>query len=143
MERWNLIGKLVDEVGGEQYIIPENAYRLTEADLEAHLPEHLREGSAPAGVDPTVQLEAKVPVTSVQPCFPVGMTLNEARTILTSKVKPALLAEFAEGEGVRHPHFGEQRIGMSTVDFKEHLKKENKGLADTWSQLEAVAALPN
>lgn len=43
MDRLDLLGKMVDEVEGETYVIPENAYRLTDADLEGHLPEHLRE----------------------------------------------------------------------------------------------------
>ena len=41
--RWNLLQKMVQQSeDGERYVIPENAYRLSEADLEAFLPEHLR-----------------------------------------------------------------------------------------------------
>ena len=43
-DRWNLLQKMVQQSeDGERYVIPENAYRLSEADLEAFLPEHLRD----------------------------------------------------------------------------------------------------
>ena len=34
---------MIDEVEGEHYVIPENAYRLTDDDLAAYLPDSLRE----------------------------------------------------------------------------------------------------
>lgn len=42
-DRFELLGKMIDEVEGEHYVIPENAYRLTDDDLAAYLPDSLRE----------------------------------------------------------------------------------------------------
>jgi hypothetical protein len=47
--RWDLIGSLAGrEADGHTYVLPESARRLTDAQIEAHMPEHLREGKRPA-----------------------------------------------------------------------------------------------
>ena len=49
--RWDLVRKMArQEVDGEWHVLPERAWELTDADIEAHLPERVRESSRP--VDP-------------------------------------------------------------------------------------------
>ncbi len=47
MDRLALLEKMVDEVEGEKYVIPENAYRLTDAELEGYLPERFQAQNDP------------------------------------------------------------------------------------------------
>ena len=50
--RWDLIRQLATrEADGHQYILPESARDLTDARLEAHLPENLREGKRPSDAE--------------------------------------------------------------------------------------------
>lgn len=43
LDRLDLLGRMTDECDGEGYVLPEHARRLTDAELEAHLPEALRD----------------------------------------------------------------------------------------------------
>lgn len=48
--RWPLIAKLAKkEADGTAYVLPENAYRLKDADLEPHIPEAVQWKNRPAG----------------------------------------------------------------------------------------------
>jgi len=48
--RWDLIRQLAaTEADGHSYILPESARKLTDAQLEGHLPENLRESKRPSG----------------------------------------------------------------------------------------------
>ena len=42
LDRLDLLRTMVEEVEGEPYLFPENVARLTDAELEAHLPEAVR-----------------------------------------------------------------------------------------------------
>lgn len=142
MDRIDLIHKMADDLEGERYVIPENAWRLTDADLEEHLPEHLREENRPVGVNPAVDLKALVPVVTIEPSFPRGIPLYEAHNTLMREVRIRVPAAFSGENALRHPFFGERPITLSETDFKEHLQKETKGAAKSWLQLEAVNVLP-
>ncbi len=45
LDRLDLLKKMVEEVNGEHYIFPESVSRLSDADLERHLPLRLRENT--------------------------------------------------------------------------------------------------
>jgi hypothetical protein len=51
--RWDLIRQLAArEADGARYVLPERARGLTDAQIEAHLPESLREHKRPSGAEP-------------------------------------------------------------------------------------------
>jgi hypothetical protein len=58
-ERWGLMQKLAgQEADGNIYVLPENARNLTDADLEPHLPERLREDKRPADAERAENFDA-------------------------------------------------------------------------------------
>jgi hypothetical protein len=58
-DRWPLIRKLAaKEADGNIYVLPENARNLTDADLEPHLPERLREALRPSDAEKAENFEA-------------------------------------------------------------------------------------
>lgn len=87
-----------------------------------------------------VDLEAPVRVVEVAPRF-AGQNPKILRKRFPGEIRQSVLEAFNTPEGVVNRDTG-MRIGMSSSDFREHLKFEDTDSVGGIEQLEAVAALP-
>lgn len=91
-------------------------------------------------LNPGVDLDAPVRVVEVAPRF-AGQNPKILRKRFPGEIRQSVLEAFNTPEGVVNRDTG-MRIGMSSSDFREHLKFEDTDSVGGIEQLEAVAVLP-